>query len=260
MTVIDKNAANEATGLGESDHDKKMAAVAEGKEVEPTPPSSEEEYQLPEKFKSVSELVKSYEELSKQLGKPKDESTDESNPSNDNSDSDADKAPSIDQDKFTKELQETGTLSEASYEELAKSGINKDTVDFYIKATQEKSNQETNAIYDIAGGEENYGTLATWAVDNVDKSLVDNYDKAVSENNIPLAKELLKNIKSAYDTANGVDGSRVSGASSSSSRGDIFTDWSQVTAAMNDPRYKGLKADKSYIKSVEEKISRSNLL
>src|SRR5690606_9158202 len=73
----------------------------------------------------------------------------------------------LDFDEFSKELSETGELSEASYERLEKAGIPREVVDTYLDGLRALAQQQFQEIYNIVGGEENYRAMIEWASENL---------------------------------------------------------------------------------------------
>lgn len=243
--------------IGLSEHDQKMIALADGVEqqapeqVQPDRPSW-----LPEKFKTPEDLAASYQELEKKLGGKQEPDSQGS------ATADVEKAAagltqeSI--DKYTSEISSDGKLSDASYQELEKVGLTKDIVDAYIAGQQAVAEQTSNELFSVAGGKDNYTKVATWAHTNVDPSLVETYNAAIDSGNLATAKSLMTIINKLYVEANGTEGVRVEGQAAKSSN-DVFSSWAEVSTAMADPRYKGNLRDEGYVRTVEAKLSRSNI-
>ena len=83
---------------------------------------------LPEKFESAEELAKSYGELEKKLG---DNNAEAETPQE--AKEQAEKATGVSLDKYYSEFADKKELSEESYTELDKQGLNKELVDSYIE-------------------------------------------------------------------------------------------------------------------------------
>lgn len=231
---------------------------------------------LPEKFKSVEDMAKAYSELEKKLGAPKNKDSEgdskEAEEESDKSEVDSEEKSEdnsenktespLDFDKYTKEFTESNDISEESKLEIEKLGIPREIIDQYVKslqmevnAAQESQQKAVNEIYEIAGGQENYSEIITWASENVDESLANSYNKNMDRGDVESAKVILSLIVDKYNKENGFEGTKISATPANTSK-DAFNSWHEVTMAMNDPRY---DEDPHYAKMIEEKISRSRL-
>ena len=128
---------------------------------------------LPEKFKSVEDLAKSYSELEKKLGEqtPKEETVDPVNkaklkeeaPKQENSleiAEDAVENAGLDFDTLAQEYAEKGQLGDESYKALEQSGIPKAYVDQFIAGQKAIGEQQTNNVKTMVGGEDAYNEMA----------------------------------------------------------------------------------------------------
>ena len=100
---------------------------------------------LPEKFKSAEDMAKAYSELEK---KQSTETTDEPNMQQMRADAEASEG----MNKFYNEYQDKGELSQNSYDELSKMGLDKSLVDGYIAGQQSIANTEVQQIHNTVGG------------------------------------------------------------------------------------------------------------
>ena len=116
---------------------------------------------LPEKFESAEELAKAYGELEKKMGSnnPSTEETTEQPVTQEQ----AEEATGIQLDKFYDEFADKGELTNESYEELAKQGLNKDLVDSFIQGQNALAEQQQNEMHSIVGGKNNYESMVKWA-------------------------------------------------------------------------------------------------
>ena len=211
--------------------------------------SSEDEVRpewLPEKFKNAEELSKAYSELEKQYSGRKEETKPE------------DVAQEVQDkglDKFYNEYAETGVLSENSYTELAKQGLNKNLVDTYIEGQKLVADTQTKQVQDVAGGKEQYNELVEWAGKNLSEAEQTVFNNMVDSGDVEQAKFAVQGLMSKANI-NTKQQSLFEGTSDFVSA-DAYTSVSQVTDAMNDPRY---DKDPSYRKEVENKLSRSKVI
>ena len=202
---------------------------------------------LPEKFKSAEDLAKAYGDLEKQFSsRPKEEAkpTEEVQEVQDKG-----------LDKYYSEFAEKGELTDNSYTELAKQGLDKKLVDSYIEGQKLVAETNTKSIQDVAGGKEEYSELVEWAGKNLTEAEQKVYNDMVDSGNIDQAKFAVQGLM-AKSGANPKQPSLFEGTSDTVSK-DAFQSVSQVTDAMNDPRY---DKDPAYRKSVEDKIGRSTVI
>lgn len=246
---------------GTPEYDAAMAAKfdqnqsPETPEAEATPETPERPAWLPEKFATPEDMAKAYGELETKLSAPKPVET----PAGETpAGEDAAKAvvaeAGLDFAALTTEFTEKGAISDESYEALAKAGITRDIVDGYVAGQQALAAQITNEVFTVAGGQENYTAMVAWAGDNLPADDVDAFNKAIDSGNISSMKLAVSGLKAAFTAANGSEPSLLATTTTPSSN-TTFTDQSQVTAAMRDPRY---KTSESYRQEVQAKIARSS--
>ena len=202
---------------------------------------------LPEKFKNAEELAKAYTGLEKEFSsRPKEEAkpTEEVQEVQDKG-----------LDKYYSEFAEKGELTDNSYTELAKQGLDKKLVDSYIEGQKLVADTKTKSIQDVAGGKEEYTELVDWASKNLSEAETKVFNDMVDSGDVETAKFAVQGLMSKANV-NPKQQSLFEGTSDVVSR-DAFTSVSQVTDAMNDPRY---EKDPAFRKEVEQKISRSKVI
>ena len=119
---------------------------------------------LPEKFESAEELAKAYGELEKKMGGNNET---QETPEQPVTQEQAEEATGIQLDKFYDEFADKGELTNQSYEELAKQGLNKDLVDSFIQGQNALAEQQSNEMHSIVGGKDNYESMVNWASENL---------------------------------------------------------------------------------------------
>ncbi len=235
------------------DVSKDIAVNAQGEGAKISEPKTEMETTeqrpewLPEKFKNAEELAKAYTGLEKEFSsRPKEEAkpTEE-----------VQEVENKGLDKYYSEFAETGELAEKSYNELAKQGLEKTLVDSYIQGQKLVAETNTKSIQDVAGGKEEYSELVEWAGKNLTEAEQKVYNDMVDSGNIDQAKFAVQGLM-AKSGVNTKQPNLFEGTSDTVSK-DAFQSVSQVTDAMNDPRY---EKDPAYRKSVEDKIGRSTVI
>ena len=223
---------------------------------------------LPEKFKSVEDLAKSYSELEKKLGEqtPKEETVDpisatklkEEAPKQENSleiAEDAVENAGLNFDTLAQEYAEKGQLGDESYKALEQSGIPKAYVDQFIAGQKAIGEQQTNNVKAMVGGEDAYNEMASWASKNMSEGEKKAYNAAVNSADMDTVKLAVDGLRAKYQAANGTEPSLMQGkATPVAEQG--YESWAEVTAAMADPRY---SKDPAYQEAVKQKLANSEL-
>jgi len=209
--------------------------------------SSEDRPQwLPEKFKTAEELAKAYTGLEKEFSSRSKEEVKPVEQTNE--------VPEQGLEKYYSEFAETGELTDKSYADLAKQGLDKTLVDSYIDGQKLVAETNTKTIQDVAGGKEEYAELLDWAGKNLSSAEQKVYNDLVDTGDIETAKFAVQGLLSKSGK-NSKQQSLYEGTSDEVTK-DAFGSVAQVTEAMNDPRY---DKDPAYRKSVEDKIARSTV-
>ena len=223
---------------------------------------------LPEKFKSVEDLAKSYSELEKKLGEqtPKEETVDpisatklkEEAPKQENSleiAEDAVENAGLNFDTLAQEYAEKGQLGDESYKALEQSGIPKAYVDQFIAGQKAIGEQQTNNVKTMVGGEDAYNEMASWASKNMSEGEKKAYNAAVNSADMDTVKLAVDGLRAKYQAANGTEPNLVQGkATPVAEQG--YSSWAEVTQAMADPRY---SKDPAYQEAVKQKLANSEL-
>jgi len=199
---------------------------------------------LPEKFKNAEDLAKAYSELEKKQSVPEEPSQQQMR---------ADAEASEGMDKFYSEYQEQGSLSEKSYEELSKMGLDKNLVDGYIAGQEAIANSEVQTIHNLVGGADNYNKVIDYAKTNLNEAEQNAFNETLETGSIEQVKFAVQGIASRAGIGAEQTQSMING-DSIETNSDVFESSAQVIDAMNDPRY---AKDPAFRKLVEEKIARS---
>lgn len=204
---------------------------------------------LPEKFKSAEDMAKAYSELEK---KQSTETTDEPNMQQMRADAEASEG----MNKFYNEYQDKGELSQNSYDELSKMGLDKSLVDGYIAGQQSIANTEVQQIHNTVGGEANYTKVIDYAKTSLTEAEQTAFNDTLDNGSIEQVKFAVQAIASRAGVNAEQPQSMING-DSIETNSDIFESSAQVIDAMNDPRY---AKDPAFRKLVEEKIARSTAI
>jgi len=214
---------------------------------------------LPEKFNSVEDLAKSYQELEKKLGDnteaPKEDAPKEETKSDLDIAEKAVESAGLNMDNLSSEYAEKGELDAKSYEALEKAGIPKEYVNQFIEGQKAVADQQTTSIKDIVGGADAYTEMSEWAAENMSEQEKTAYNTAVNSKDIETAKLAVVGLKAKFENANGNEPSLVEGKATITGQGG-YKSWAEVTAAMGDDRY---QKDPAYQNMVQEKLSKSEL-
>lgn len=214
---------------------------------------------LPDKFKTVEDMVKSYSELEAKLGTNKEEvKTEEVKEVKTDSLEIAEKAVAnagLDMNNLAEEYAKGGKLEDTSYEALEKAGIPKDYVDQFIQGQKAISDQQSSSIKSLVGGDDAYTEMSNWAADNMNDAEKTAYNAAVNSKDIETAKLAVVGLKAKYEAVNGSEPNLVQGKATPMGV-DGYQSWQQVTEAMKDPRY---AKDPAYQNMVKNKLSKSTI-
>ncbi len=221
---------------------------------------------LPEKFKTVEDMAKSYSELESKLGAEDKSFENEKTQPESKKDTleiepdqkAAEKAvesAGLNMDALQTEYNEKGTLDEKSFAALEKAGIPKSYVDAFIQGQEAVATQMQNTIKAEVGGEESYTEIVTWAKDALNPQEIAAFNKTVNSNDLEAVKLAVTGLKARHDAVNGTDPKLISGKAGTDTGGG-YNSWAQVTAAMKDARYEN---DPAFRAEVQDKISKSKL-
>lgn len=212
---------------------------------------------LPEKFKSVEDLAKSYQELEKKLGDSQPKETEISKDTNSDLDI-AEKAvetAGLNMDTLASEYAEKGELDVKSYEALEKAGIPKDYVNQFIEGQKAIADQQATSIKNMVGGADAYTEMSNWAAENMSEEEKSAYNTAVNSKDLETAKLAVVGLKAKFERANGNEPNLLEGKGTVSGEKG-YASWAEVTRAMGDERY---SKDPAYQALVKEKLANSDL-
>jgi hypothetical protein len=162
-------------------------------------------------------------------------------------------------EQFSKEFLESGQLSDASYEALAKAGYPRAAVDAHIRGIQAEQGQQQTVISEmkaLAGGDEGYSAMSEWMTAELTDTELQEYNEAVNSGKKGVIKAAVQGMASRYKEAVGSAPNLLGGSNNSTQAGERFESRAEVSAAMRDPRY---KTDEAYRQRVAQKLSRSSV-
>jgi len=215
------------------------------------------------KFEDAKQLEDAYVELQRKLGEPKEEPTEEPEEPKEPEEKE-EEAENIDtsfleklwdeaNDEFTDETMKE--LSDMDPKALAQMHLQY-RADNQSKEATPLTTETVTELKEVAGGEENYGTMIGWAKENLQEKEIQMYDK-VMEGGDPLACFFaVQALKYRYDDESGTEGRMLTGKAPTPAKGDTFRSQAEVVRAMSDSKYEN---DPAYRQDVFNKLERSNI-
>lgn len=200
---------------------------------------------IPEKFRSAEDpaaaLAAAYAELEKKLGAgtppaetpppPNPEAPAETPPQPNP------EAPQTGLAKFAAEFEKEGKLSDESYKELEKLGIDRVFVDNYIAGVQAVVSQRQTELQQAVGGAEAYEQMMAWGAANLTKAEQDAYDAALSTGDMDKIKAAAAAIHKKFTDANGQNPQVVVEGGTAKSTSGGYASRAELTRDQQDPRY-----------------------
>lgn len=155
-----------------------------------------------------------------------------------------------------REYEETGDISTRTLADLAAAGYPKELVESILSSQKALEERFVNAVYDRAGGKEEFERTVQWAAANLPQGTVDAFNDAIDDSNLEVISLMLEGIKSRMVSARGTSNPTImggTGGSSGATKG--FASKADMIKAMSDPRY---GRDSTYTRSVEQKMLYTN--
>jgi hypothetical protein len=266
------NTFEEGSGDAQQVHDQAMLEKAEQLEAAN---SGERPEWLPSKFESPEAMAQAYASLERKLGSsPSDEETQEQETSYEAVDEQADveemeqqveqqtsevanalDSAGLDFNVFQEEYAENGELSDDAYDALEDAGFSRSLVDSWIAGQEALAGSVQASVYSIAGGEEGYMDMVSWAAENLSQQEITAFNANVDSGDPALTQFAVQGLYARYRSEGTSEPSLIQGQASNN-QGGAFNSAAELTAAMSDPRY---HKDPAYRQSVAEKLARSNV-
>jgi hypothetical protein len=234
-------------------------AIAIGEQAE-----ADQQQMLAGKFKDAEALEQAYIELQKKLGTNDADETDtpeqEVRDEEDSSEEEVD--PIVDLLNVASEeyYNNDGTLSEDTINELSQLDSS-DLIAAYIEMQGQNeqpqavdlSSEDISSIYSMAGGEQDYNNLTSWASENLPDEYIEAFDSLVDKGDARMVQLAVAGLRAEYEKANGFEGQMLTGKAAQN-KVDVFRSQAEVVEAMSDPRY---DRDPAYRQDVFAKLERS---
>ncbi len=208
------------------------------------------------KYKNAEELESAYLELQKKLGSNDDESESEEQESQESEEVDSDLFDRLWEgemnDEFSDELLDE--LSNADPTDLAQMHLN------YRRQMQENepqviSEEDVTQLKGMAGGDESYTEMISWASENFSQEEIEMYDAIMDSGNAQAAFFAVQALALRYQDASGVEGELLQGKPARDSA-QGFRSQAELVQAMNDPRY---ERDTAYRNDIMRKLEQSDI-
>lgn len=164
-------------------------------------------------------------------------------------------AKGLDWDALSKEYMENGSLSDKSMEALANAGFPKSLVDSYIRGMEATATQYRDAVFNLAGGEEEYRRMTDF-VRSLGQSEVNAFNRAIQNADLAQLNNMFIGYKSRMVQRSGTSNPVILGNNSGGSQGG-YANKNAMVKAMSDPRY---GSDPEYTNEVQTRLMRSSFL
>lgn len=217
---------------------------------------------LPEKFNSPEDLAKAYGELEKQFTHKaqtaeatKTDETKADAPKTDDAVNKLVENAGLNMTDLSAEYEQSGQLTEESYEKLAKAGVNREYVDGYIRGQEALATQYQSEVFDVAGGQQGYTEMIQWAAKSLTADEISAFNTSVNSGNVEQAKLSVQGLMSRYTTSEGNEPRLVKGVATGDAA-SVFRSTAELVSAMKDPKYKN---DPAYRQDVIDKLGRSSI-
>ena len=180
------------------------------------------------------------------------------------------KENNIDPYKISAEFHKNeGEIPEEMYQSLLDAGLSKNAVDSYLTgraaemgytedgegAAEELAQEEVKGIRDSIGGDEAYGKMVSWALDNLSKPEIEAFNEATNTMSGPQLSMMVQGLYTRYQNAMGVEPSLYSGRAATSGP-TPYRSTQEVVAAMSDKRY---GKDVTYTEDVQRRLAGSDV-
>ena len=161
-----------------------------------------------------------------------------------------------------------GEIPEEMYQSLLDAGLSKGAVDSYLtgraaemgygeagEAEGELAEAEVISIRESIGGDDNYAKMVSWAMENLPKGEIKDFNEATKTMTAPQLKFMVQGLYQQYTRAMGTEPDLITGKPASSGPRP-FQSAAEVEAAVSDPRY---GKDVAYTQSVYARYEGSNV-
>jgi hypothetical protein len=238
-----------------------------------TPPASDRPEWLPEKFvkdgkPDYEALARSYSELEKARSAPqtpaetppetpeaaaaKPDGKIEKTQGEEGAEKPASNPLTAAMEAARNEYASTQEVSEDTVKALEEAGIPKEVFDLYLAGVKAQEQAALTSIHSFVDGAENYNAMAKWAGQALDEAELEAFNSALD--NPQLRENAVRGLYARYSAARPSEGQMITPQGGTSEAGDVYSDRSQLTNDMKDPRY---QTDSGFRQTVQDKLLRS---
>lgn len=159
----------------------------------------------------------------------------------------------VDFKQAIKEYEESGNISSRTLANLVNAGYPKEVIESFIEGRHAIEERFTKAVYETAGGEEEYFKMTQWAANNLPQSTLKAFNKALDSDDLDLISMMVAGIQSKMNATRGTSNPTLLGSTQGAGGGEPkgFASKQDMIKAMSDPRY---ARDPAYTRSVEQKM------
>lgn len=156
----------------------------------------------------------------------------------------------------TTEFSKDGKLSDATYQQLAKAGYDKGTVDAYIEGQRAQATLILNSMHEQAGGKSAFEQKVQWGSTVYTAEEQNAFNAALRSGDKGQISLAIQGLNARYSAEFGKSGKQVdTGGGGSGANANAFKTRAELVAAMGDPKY--VKGDPSFHREVAERIAAS---
>lgn len=159
----------------------------------------------------------------------------------------------VDFKQAIREYEESGNISSRTLANLVNAGYPKEVIESFIEGRHAIEERFTKAVYESAGGEEEYFKMTQWAANNLPQGTLKAFNKALDSNDLDLISMMVAGIQSKMNATRGTSNPTLLGSTQGAGGGEPkgFASKQDMIKAMSDPRY---ARDPAYTRSVEQKM------
>ena len=238
-----------------------QAMIDKAERVQSVPREDGKPKWLPDKFENPEDLAEAYSQLEQKLSSgstPVQEEQEETPQLADiNEVTKAMQTQGLDFAKYATEYAQQGEISAESYDELAKGGMTAEVVDTWIAGQAAIANQITERAYESVGGQKEYNDLVEWAKTSLPESDIDSFNRAIENTNTDDVIFAIKSLHARKNLEVGETPTLLQGDTGGKSSSSSYKSVTQLTKAMQDPRYQN---DPAYRDEVTEKLAQSSIM
>jgi hypothetical protein len=161
----------------------------------------------------------------------------------------------FDLSKYDREIFSTNTLSDTSLQELQKAKVPKEFIDSYVATKKALRESTIAALYQEAGGKEEYKSLLAWGSKNLTQSEATFYNSLLKSGEVTVIQNAIKALKATYVAKTGdAEVKQIRGNKPAPVIQNGFASKQEWMKDLSDPRY---KKDPAFRQAVANKLAKS---